>query len=67
MLGTREPDKYGNQTLEQINSDLKKAAQSNSAEIDFSEVITKVRLLIRFKVLRQNLLSSIQLLTHIRV
>ena len=35
LLGTREPDKYGTQTLEQINDELKTFALQNGVEIDF--------------------------------
>lgn len=35
MLGTREPEKYGSLTLEQINRGLKEKADKLNAELDF--------------------------------
>ncbi len=34
LLGTREPDIYGNFTIEQINNELKKIAKKNGAKIE---------------------------------
>ena len=35
LLGTREPDKYGTKTLDQINNELKEFAIQKGVEIDF--------------------------------
>ena len=35
LLGEREPDKYGTETLAQINEELKSFASQNSVEVDF--------------------------------
>lgn len=35
LLGTREPDKYGTKTLEQINNELKNFANQNGVEVEF--------------------------------
>ena len=34
LLGLREPDLYGNQTLEQINTDLKSIADENGVKLE---------------------------------
>lgn len=34
LLGLREPDLYGNQTLEQINTDLKNIADENGVKLE---------------------------------
>ena len=49
LLGTREPDKYGNHTLDQINNNLKKTARSHNILIDFfqsnheGEIVDKIQ------------------------
>ena len=35
LLGTREPDKYGTETLEQINNNLKTLAQEKNISVEF--------------------------------
>lgn len=35
LLGTREPDLYGNTTLEEINGDLASAAKEQAVEVEF--------------------------------
>lgn len=35
MLGTREPEVYGNQTLEQINCEIASYCQSRGVEVEF--------------------------------
>lgn len=35
MLGEREPDKYGNKTLQKINEELNTFAKENNVEIEF--------------------------------
>jgi len=41
LLGTREPDKYGNTTLEDINLDLSALAYELGVEIDFFQSNTE--------------------------
>jgi len=49
MLGTREPDKYGNDTLESIENFIKEEAKKHNAEVDFyqsnieGEIVTKIQ------------------------
>lgn len=49
MLGTREPEKYGTKTLEQINEELKKFAAEKGVEIEFfqsnieGEIVNKIQ------------------------
>jgi 3-dehydroquinate dehydratase-2 len=35
LLGSREPEKYGNKTLKDINNDLSRIAEENKLNIDF--------------------------------
>ena len=35
LLGTREPDKYGTKTLDQINNELKEFAAQKGVEVEF--------------------------------
>ena len=49
MLGTREPDKYGYETLDDINAKLKVLASQNSITLDFyqsnveGELVTEIQ------------------------
>ncbi|MEI7473246.1 MAG: type II 3-dehydroquinate dehydratase [bacterium] len=49
LLGKREPDKYGNTTLEEINNNLKNEASNLNVEVNFfqsnieGEIITKIQ------------------------
>ena len=49
LLGTREPEKYGSTTLEDIETSLKEQAAKNGAELDCfqsnheGEIIDKIR------------------------
>ena len=49
MLGTREPDKYGNQTLSDIENMLRDEARNLSAEVEFyqsnieGELVNKIQ------------------------
>ncbi len=48
MLGIREPEKYGNETLENINTKIVKYCSANNIEVDFyqsnieGEIINKI-------------------------
>lgn len=48
ILGTREPEIYGDKTLDQINEDLRELAQQKSLDIDFfqsnieGEIVDKI-------------------------
>ena len=35
MLGIREPEKYGNETLSDINAKIKKYCYDNNIEVEF--------------------------------
>jgi 3-dehydroquinate dehydratase-2 len=49
MLGTREPETYGSVTMEDINTSLKKLAESKNIEIEFfqsnieGEIVNKIQ------------------------
>ncbi len=49
LLGSREPDKYGVQTLEQIEETVKKEAKKNNIDVDFyqsnieGEIVTAIQ------------------------
>ena len=49
MLGTREPEKYGYETLDDVNAKLKVLASQNSITLDFyqsnveGELVTKIQ------------------------
>lgn len=48
MLGIREPEKYGNETLSDINDKIKKYCEKNNIDVDFyqsnieGEIINKI-------------------------
>ena len=48
LLGTREPDIYGNKTLNDIENDLTKVAKEKVLILNAFKVIMKVQLLIKF-------------------
>lgn len=49
MLGEREPEKYGKETLESINNSLKELAETLNMELDFfqsnaeGDIVTKIQ------------------------
>ena len=49
LLGTREPEKYGNLTLTEIEQKLLKLGKNSELWLMFGKVITKVKLLKKFK------------------
>lgn len=49
MLGTREQNIYGGMKLEQIHKQMRDVATQNGFETEFFKVISKVKLLIKFK------------------